>query len=113
MRSFTWPLPSTAEIIPLCDTYNRPSCLLNSISVIGPFRPLSTNTDRCPFWSDFSILGIGLNPPYEYPASVMYMLPLSSNVTVLGRVRFQRTGSILYPGGILNISTAGGLLLEL
>jgi hypothetical protein len=39
----------------------------------------------------------------------MYILPLSSNVTVLGRVRFQRTGSILYPSGILKLEMLGGL----
>lgn len=39
----------------------------------------------------------------------MYILPLSSNVTELGSVKFHSTGSILYPGGSLKLEGLGGL----
>ncbi len=65
------------------------------MSTIGEFNLFSTNTERFPFGSIFRMRGIIGRFVNGYPASPMYILPLSSNVILSGAVKFQTTGSIV------------------
>ena len=88
-NSFTAPsVKFTVEILFLCDTYIVVS-LCNAISTIGEFKFLSTNIEMLPLGVTFNILGTLVRWVNGAPASAIYKVPLSSNATLSGAVRFQ------------------------
>jgi hypothetical protein len=78
------------------------------ISVMGALRNLSVTMLMFPlFISTFNIRGISRTPPKARPDSATNMLPLSSKVTLLGKLRFHNIGSILKPFEMFKFSGEG------